>query len=42
MSDEHLKQQMKWEPWKAMAIAFGAGAAFMGAIVGLLTLLLKH
>jgi hypothetical protein len=37
---EHYQQQIKWEPWKAMAIAFGAGAAFMGAAVGLLGLIL--
>lgn len=37
---EHYQQQIKWEPWKALAIAFGAGAAFMGAVVGLIGLIL--
>ena len=37
---EHYQQQIKWEPWKAMAIAFGAGAAFMGAVVGFISLIL--
>lgn len=34
---KHFEEQVKWEPWKAMAIAFGAGAAFMGAMTALLT-----
>jgi hypothetical protein len=29
------------EPWKAMAIAFAAGAVSMGALLGLLVLILK-
>ena len=37
---EHYQQQIKWEPWKAMAVAFGAGAAFMGAMVALFGLIL--
>jgi hypothetical protein len=32
----------RWEPWKAMATAFGAGAALMGVAIGLLALLLHH
>jgi hypothetical protein len=32
----------RWEPWKAMATAFGAGAALMGVAVALLALLLHH
>ena len=28
-----------WEPWKAMAIAAGAGATFTLAVVGVLTAL---
>ena len=38
---EHFKTQVRWEPWKAMAIAAGAGAALMGAVIGLLTLILR-
>lgn len=30
----------RWEPWKAMATAFGGGAAFMAAAVALAALLL--
>jgi hypothetical protein len=37
---EHYQQQIKWEPWKAMATAFAAGAGFMGAIIALLGLIL--
>jgi hypothetical protein len=29
------------EPWKAMAIAFGAGAAVMGAAVGLVAAIFR-
>ena len=43
---EHYKEQLKWEPWKVVALAFGAGAAFTSAVLGILTLvvtlLLKH
>jgi hypothetical protein len=38
---EHLKGQIRWEPWKAMALAFGAGAAFTGALVAMITALLR-
>ncbi len=38
--------QLKWEPWKAMAVAAGAGAALMGAMIGLttaiVTWIIKH
>ena len=37
---EHYRQQIRWEPWKAMATAFAAGAGFMGAIIALLGLIL--
>lgn len=30
-----------WEPWKALTIAFGAGAMTMAAIVGLLVLVVR-
>lgn len=39
---EHLRGQITWEPWKAMAVAAGAGAAFMAAVVGILALVLQH
>lgn len=39
---EHLRGQITWEPWKAIIAAFGAGAAVMGVVVGLLALLLHH
>ncbi len=38
---EHYKSQVKWEPWKAMAVAAGAGAAVMGAAIGIMTLLVR-
>lgn len=38
---EHFKTQVRWEPWKAMAIAAGAGAGVMGAIIAIVTLLLR-
>lgn len=31
-----------WEPWKLLLAAFLAGAATFGALVGLLTLILRH
>jgi hypothetical protein len=34
-------QPQDWEPWKAMAIAFAAGAATMGAAVALMAGLLR-
>lgn len=33
---------LKYEPWKLTFIAFGAGAGVMGALLGLLTLILRH
>ncbi len=38
---EHFKTQVKWEPWKAMAVAAGAGAGLMAAAIGAVTLLLR-
>jgi hypothetical protein len=38
---EHYKSVVKWEPWKAMAVAAGAGAAVMGASIGIMTLLVR-
>ncbi len=37
---EHFKSQVRWEPWKAMAVAAGAGAGLMAAAIGGITLLL--
>ena len=38
---EHFKTQVRWEPWKAMAVAAGAGAGVTAAIIGVITLLLR-
>jgi len=37
---EHFKMQIKWEPWKAMAVAAGAGSGLTLAIVGIITFVL--
>jgi hypothetical protein len=34
---ERYRQQVRREPWKALAIAFGAGAVAMGAAMVLVT-----
>ena len=42
-ADTALKEGLlKYEPWKLTFIAFGAGAGVMGAIFGLLSLILRH
>jgi hypothetical protein len=42
-ADSALKREaLRWEPWKAMAAAFGAGAAFTAAVVAIVTLILAH
>ncbi len=38
---EHFKSQVRWEPWKAMAVAAGAGSGVTVAIIGIVTLLLR-
>ena len=38
---EHFKTQVRWEPWKAMAVAAGAGSGITVAIIGVITLLLR-
>lgn len=38
---EHFKTQVRWEPWKAMAVAAGAGSGITLAIIGIITLLLR-
>ena len=38
---EHFKTQIRWEPWKAMAVAAGAGSGITVAILGIITLLLR-
>lgn len=41
-ADTGYKNMMvRMEPWKAMAIAFGAGAAVMGAAVGLMAAIFR-
>ena len=37
---EHFKSQVRWEPWKAMAVAAEAGSGITVAIIGVITLLL--
>ena len=38
---DHFKSQVRWEPWKAMAVAAGAGSGITVAIIGIITLLLR-
>ena len=34
-ADTRLKdEQRRWEPWKALSAAFGAGIAFASALIG--------
>ncbi len=37
----HFETQVRWEPWKAMAVAAGAGAGVMAALIGVATLILR-
>ncbi len=37
---KHFETQVRWEPWKAMAVAAGAGAGVMAALIGTITLVL--
>ncbi len=37
---KHFETQVRWEPWKAMAVAAGAGAGVMAALIGVITLVL--
>ena len=37
---KHFETQVRWEPWKAMAVAAGAGAGVMAALIGIITLVL--
>ncbi len=39
---ELKRQQVNWEPWKAMAAAFGTGAAFTGAMVAIIAAFMRH
>lgn len=32
---KRIEQQMRWEPWKALAAIIGAAAAMVGIILGL-------
>ncbi len=38
---ERVRQEMRMEPWKLVILAFGAGAATVAAIIGLMTAILK-
>jgi hypothetical protein len=38
---EHFRTQIRWEPWKAMAVAAGAGSGLTLAIVAIVTLILR-
>lgn len=38
---ERFKTQIRWEPWKAMAVAAGAGSGLTLAIIGVATALLR-
>ena len=38
---ENLKVQLALEPWKLLALGVGAGAALMGAAVGIATFILR-
>ncbi len=43
MADVALKRaQMQWEPWEAMAAAFGAGATMASAMLALAVCLISH
>ncbi len=37
---KYSETQVRWEPWKAMAAAAGAGAGIMAALIGIITLVL--
>jgi hypothetical protein len=36
------REQTRWEPWKALATAFGAGLAFASAFLALAAWILSH
>jgi hypothetical protein len=37
MVDRYKSRLAEWEPWKAMFLAFGAGASLVVAIIAVLT-----
>ena len=39
---DYKRGLLAWEPWKVAVGAFLSGAATLGALVGLLTFILKH
>ncbi len=39
---EYKRMLTKWEPWKAMAVAAGAGAAVTAGAIGIITFVLAH
>ena len=38
---KHFETQVHWEPWKAMAVAAGAGAGLIAALIAAITLMLR-
>jgi hypothetical protein len=32
---DKMRQEMRWEPWKALAALFAAGALFVGSVLAL-------
>ena len=41
MQTEHIASRLRSEPWKAMAVAAGAGAGLMAELIAGATLLLR-
>jgi hypothetical protein len=42
-ADTELKrEQVRWEPWKALSAAFGAGVAVASGLIALATWILAH
>ena len=42
-ADANLKdEQRRWEPWKALSAAFGAGLAVASGLIALITWVLTH
>ena len=42
-ADTNLKdEQRRWEPWKALSAAFGAGLAVASGLIALITWVLTH
>jgi hypothetical protein len=42
-ADTELKQeQLRWEPWKALSAALGAGVAFASGLIAVIAWVLTH